>query len=64
MGEMARDFFSDNPALSGPLIAVVLFTVIFVVASIRAFAADRAHVDRLARLPLEGEGNVEEERHG
>ncbi len=71
MGEMARDFFSDNPATSGPLIAMLLFVTIFVVASIRAWRADAAHVDRVARLALEGEneggsvtGAMKEVEHG
>lgn len=71
MGEMARDFFSDNPATSGPLIAMLLFVAIFVVASVRAWRAERSHVDRIARLPFEGEGDestngsmTEVERHG
>jgi uncharacterized membrane protein (DUF485 family) len=70
MGEMARDFFSDNPATSGPLIAMLLFVAIFVVASIRAWRAEKTHVERIARLPLEGDTNAttgamtEVEHHG
>ncbi len=55
MSEMARDFFGNNPALSGPLIAMLLFSVVFVAAVLRAFKTERSHVDRLAHLPLEGE---------
>lgn len=65
MSEMARDFFSDNPAIAGPLVAMLLFTVVFAVAAVRALRAERAHVDRLSRLPLEGEADsMEEELHG
>ncbi len=70
MSEMARDFFGNNPALSGPLVAMLLFTVVFALASVRALRAERTHVDRLARMPLEGEGGrgetsfEEEARHG
>jgi hypothetical protein len=55
MTEMARDFFGHNPALAGPLIAMLLFTVVFVLAAVRAMRAERAHVDRLAGLPLDEE---------
>ena len=56
MGELARDFFSENPAIAGPLIAMLLFTTVFVAAVVRVMRAKREHVDRMAHLPLEGEG--------
>ena len=56
MSELARSFFSDNPAIAGPLIAIVVFTLVFVSAVVRVLRANREHVDRMARLPLEGDG--------
>lgn len=64
MSEMAKQFFAGNPALSGPLIALIVFVFVFVVAAVRAFRAERAHIDRLARLPLESESEGMEEGRG
>ena len=61
MSDLARDFFSNNPMLAGPLIAMLLFTAVFVAACVRVVRANREHVDRMAQLPLEGETEV---RHG
>lgn len=61
MSEMTRDFFSDSPLLAGPLIAMLLFCTVFVLAVVRVLRAERAHVDAMANLPLEGESEV---RHG
>ena len=58
MSDMARDFFSHNPLLAGPLIAMLLFTAVFAAAVVRVVRAKREHVDRMAQLPLEGEGEV------
>lgn len=55
MSELARDFFSDNPAIAGPLVAMLLFTVVFAAAVVRVMRAENGHVDRMARLPLEGD---------
>lgn len=55
ISEMARDLMSDNPALSGPVIAMLLFCLVFVVAVVWVVRAKSEHVDRMARLPLEGE---------
>lgn len=65
MSELARDFFSDNPAMAGPLIAMLLFATVFAAAVYRAFRADKQHVDKMARLALEGDGAGNEEvTHG
>ena len=61
MSEMARDFFSDNPAIAGPLIAMLVFTLVFAAAVVRVIRAQREHVDRMAHLPLEGD-DMEVER--
>lgn len=59
MSDMARDFFGDNPLLAGPLIAMLLFTAVFVAACVRVIRSKAEHVDRMAQLPLEGEGETE-----
>jgi hypothetical protein len=59
MSDLARDFFSHNPALAGPLIAMALFGLVFLAAAYRAARADKGHVDRMARLALEGDGPSE-----
>jgi hypothetical protein len=55
------DFFARSPALICPVIALGLFMTIFVTTSLRALRADRARIDRLARMPL---SNDEEIDHG
>ena len=55
MSEMAREFFSDNPAMAGPLFAMLLFTTVFVVALVRVLVTRRDEIERLAHLPFEGE---------
>lgn len=59
MSDLARDFFSDNPMLAGPLIAMLLFTAVFVAACVRVIRANRDHVDRMAQMPLDLEGETE-----
>ena len=58
MSDMARDFFSNNPLIAGPLIAMLLFSAVFLAACVRVVRAKRDHVDRMAQLPLEGETEV------
>lgn len=58
---MASDFFARSPALMCPVIALGLFMTVFVATSLRALRADRAGIDRMARMPL---ANDEEEHHG
>ncbi|MGE0791815.1 MAG: hypothetical protein AB7S26_39440 [Sandaracinaceae bacterium] len=65
MSELARDFFGHNPAMAGPLVAMVLFTLVFAVAVIRAWRSERRHVQRMAHLALEGDaGEAKEVGHG
>lgn len=55
MSELAADFFRDNPAMAGPLLAMLMFTIVFVAAAIRAWRASPEHVSRMSQLALEGE---------
>ena len=65
MSELARDFFSDNPAIAGPLVAMVLFGVVFAAAIVRVLRTEKSHVNKMAHLPLEGDGVMDEEvQHG
>jgi len=51
-----RDFlaswFAGNPLLWGPVVALVLFTLIFIVAGVRVWVRGARAYDELARLPL------------
>ena len=58
MSDMARDFFSDNPLIAGPLIAMLLFSAVFLAACVRVIRAKTEHVEKMAQLPLEGETEV------
>jgi hypothetical protein len=60
MRDIATEFFHGNPALAGPLLALVLFTVVFVVATVRALRAAPAKIDHIARLPLEVDAVTEQ----
>ena len=55
MSELAADFFANNPAMAGPMIAMLLFIAVFVAATVRAWRISPEHVERLAHLALEGE---------
>lgn len=55
MSDIAHDFFANNPAMAGPLLAMLMFTFVFTVAGLRAWRISREHVDRMAHLALEGE---------
>lgn len=55
MSELAADFFANNPAMAGPMVAMILFIAVFVAAAIRAWRISPEHIDRLAHLALEGE---------
>ncbi len=64
MSEMVRGLFLGSPVVVLPSIALVLFVATFVVATVRAIRAERLQVERVARLPLEGEGESREASHG
>jgi cbb3-type cytochrome oxidase subunit 3 len=56
---MVSDFFARSPALLGPVIALVLFMIVFVAASIYALRTQREKHDRMALLPLQEDGRHE-----
>jgi hypothetical protein len=52
---MAHDFFTASPVMAAPLVALVLFVIVFVAVSVRAMRTRRSDADRAAHLVLEGE---------
>lgn len=60
MSELAADFFANNPAMAGPLLAMLMFTFVFVAAALRAWRVSAEHVTRMSHLALEGEAEAEE----
>jgi cbb3-type cytochrome oxidase subunit 3 len=56
---MFREFLSHSPLLALPLMALVLFLVVFAGVVIFAFTRRRAEIAEAAALPLE-----EEDSHG
>lgn len=55
MSELAREFFQHNPAIAGPLLAMLIFGVVFALATVRAMRASDEYIERMASLALEGE---------
>jgi hypothetical protein len=55
MRDIAHDFFTTSPVMAAPLVALVLFVIVFVLVSLRAIRTQRSDADRAAQLALEGE---------
>jgi hypothetical protein len=53
---IVSDFFMRSPALLGPIIALLLFLVVFTAIAIRAFRIKQSTHDQMARLPLSEDG--------
>ena len=49
---MYREFLMTSSLLALPLVALVIFAIVFVTAVVRAMLQSRAEVDTAARLPL------------
>jgi hypothetical protein len=58
MRDLAHGFFSHSPAMAGPLVALVIFFVVFVVVSIRVMRSKKADWDHDAALPLLHDDNA------
>tara|TARA_B100001750_G_scaffold146355_1_gene116908 strand:+ start:651 stop:839 length:189 start_codon:yes stop_codon:yes gene_type:complete len=54
-GFMAREFFGASPILILPVVALVLFAVVFVALAVRAARMDRGEVHDHAQLALQGD---------
>ncbi|MEY4509826.1 MAG: hypothetical protein RLZZ450_1948 [Pseudomonadota bacterium] len=66
MGFMAMDYFRQSPLLAMPVIALVIFMLVFLAVSLRALLTQKSSWDAAARLPLsEGQDSagVEEKGH-
>lgn len=61
MSRFAAELFAQSPALLYPLIALVLFFVIFLVVVVRVVRMKESEADRCARIPLEEELEVPHE---
>ena len=59
MSELARGFYGQNPLIAMPIAALIFLAIVFAIAIVLALRADRSHVQRLSRLPLEGESSHE-----
>lgn len=53
MRRMAESFFADSPVMAGPLIAMLIFMIVFGLVIVRVIRTRREELDRSARLPLE-----------
>jgi cbb3-type cytochrome oxidase subunit 3 len=53
MRSIASDFFANSPVMAGPLVAIVLFFMVFVGVAIWLIRSKRGAFDAVARLPLE-----------
>ena len=58
LGWILSDFFARSPLLALPIVAMLLFMAVFTLAGVRAALTNRAQIERMARMPLEGEGEV------
>lgn len=66
MGFMAMDYFRQSPLLALPVIALVLFMLVFLAVTLRAMLTQKSRWDAMAQLPLEdrpAELSVEENGH-
>lgn len=57
MRQMAESFFERSPVMAGPLVAMLIFLAIFTLVIVRVMRAQRAEMDRSARLPFEDGGD-------
>lgn len=49
---LASDFFSQSPVLALPVVALLLFMVLFTVMAVRAMRLPASEVQSLAELPM------------
>lgn len=52
---MPRDLLAQSPLLALPLVAMFIFIVVWVAATVRVMTRSRVEMDAAARLPLEGD---------
>jgi hypothetical protein len=56
---ISSDFFERSPLLAFPVLALVLFMVVFTANAVRALRTKKPELERLANLPLEREQEVD-----
>ncbi len=56
MSKLLYPMFERSPLLALPIIALLIFMVVFVLVAIRALRQSRTEVDSMARLPLDDDG--------
>ena len=61
MRQFASEFFEQSPVLLYPVIALVLFFIVFLVVVIRVMRMKASEADLCARIPLEEELEVPHE---
>jgi cbb3-type cytochrome oxidase subunit 3 len=61
MSRFAAEFFAQSPVLLFPLIALVLFFIVFLAVVIRAMRMKKSEADQYAHLPLTEEVEVPHE---
>jgi len=61
MRRFASEFFEQSPVLLYPVLALVLFFIVFLVVVIRVMRMKAAEADLCARIPLEDELEVPHE---
>ena len=61
MRQFASEFFEQSPMLLLPVIALVLFFIVFLVVVIRVMRMKPSEADHCARIPLEEELEVPHE---
>ena len=65
MGFMAMDYFRQSPLLAMPVIALVIFMLVFLAVSLRALLTQKSRWDAAAQLPLsDGRRADEREENG
>ena len=52
MSTIAMQFFADSPVILYPILALLLFLVVFVSITVRVLRARREDLDALARIPF------------
>jgi len=52
MSELAREFFATSPFLTYPVLALVVFLIVFGAIFVRALRQKPEELDALARIPL------------
>ena len=52
LSALASDFFSQSPVLLLPVVALLIFMVVFTVMAVRAFRMPDEAVNEVANLPL------------